>query len=354
MKIRTAEELIADNLIVRHYSGSRAYGTSTPESDVDIRGIFHADAVNLLTPFYPVREVLVAEEEDTKYYELAHFFKLCLDCNPNIVESLWVDRNSIIETTPAYEIIRENRKLFLSTKIKHTTSGYAFAQLKRIKGHNRWINNPQPKDPPLISNYFKLVHGSGAFAKFSPLALNSFFDGVVGNGEGVAAIHVAGGTVFALAPFVREFLHKDNQLIRSEIKALPEDFLLCVFDKDGFTKAKENHKSYWYWKNNRNKKRSALEELYGFDSKHAMHLVRLFRMGMEVLETGEFQVFRKDAKELLEIRNGKWSYEQVLDYTEECDSKLNKLYKTSDLPKKPNVKKVAELLLRVQKELKVY
>lgn len=143
MKIKTANELMRDNLLVKHLAGSHAYGTALPTSDTDYRGIFCADPVNLLTPFYTVREVEDQNEEDTKYYELSHFLKLCLDCNPNIVETLWVDESDVLFSTPAYEFLREHRSEFLSSKIAFTTSGYAFAQLKRIKGHNKWLTQAE-------------------------------------------------------------------------------------------------------------------------------------------------------------------------------------------------------------------
>ena len=146
MKIKTAQELMKDNMLVKHLAGSLAYGTNLPTSDVDYRGIFCADPVNVRTPFFVVKEVEDLEEEDTKLLELAHFMKLCLDCNPNVVETLWVNDDDITFRTPAYDLLQDNRHRLLSSKIAFTTSGYALAQLKRIKGHNKWINNPQPEN----------------------------------------------------------------------------------------------------------------------------------------------------------------------------------------------------------------
>lgn len=140
MKPRTPQELMQQNCIVKHYAGSHAYGTNIASSDVDFRGIFVADPINLRTPFYPIKEVEDSSEEDTKFYELAQFMKLALDCNPNVVETLWVDEQDVVFSTPAYEILRAAAPKLLSSKIAFTTSGYALSQLKRIKGHNKWIN----------------------------------------------------------------------------------------------------------------------------------------------------------------------------------------------------------------------
>lgn len=139
-KVRSAQKLMHDNLLVKHYAGSHAYGTALPTSDVDFRGVFCADPINILTPFFPVREYEDQEEEDTKYYELAHFMKLCLNCNPNIIETLWVEDEDIVFRTPAYDLLRFHRHQLLSSKIAFTTSGYAISQLKRLKQSKKKVN----------------------------------------------------------------------------------------------------------------------------------------------------------------------------------------------------------------------
>lgn len=137
---RSAEQLMAENLIVKHRSGSHAYGTNIATSDEDYRGIFAADPVNIVTPFFPVRESTDVSEEDTKLYELAHFMKLCLECNPNIIETLWVDEEDITLTSVAYQHLRDNREAMLSSKVAFTYSGYAISQLKRLKQSKKKVN----------------------------------------------------------------------------------------------------------------------------------------------------------------------------------------------------------------------
>lgn len=140
MEVRTAQELMKSNCLCKHYAGSHAYGTNIASSDVDFRGIFLADPINLRTPFFPIREVEDSSEEDTKFYELSQFMKLTLDCNPNIIETLWVDKSDVVLTSPGYELLRSYAPQLLSSKIAFTTSGYALSQLKRIKGHNKWLS----------------------------------------------------------------------------------------------------------------------------------------------------------------------------------------------------------------------
>ena len=79
-----------------------------------------------------------------------------------------------------------------------------------------------------------------------------------------------------------------------------------------------------------------------------MHLVRLLRMGKEALETGIITVKRPDAQELLSIRNGAMSYEEILDYANRMNDDIASLIKTSSLPSKPNQVLAANLLLQIQ------
>lgn len=338
--------MMASNTLVKHLAGSLAYGTNLPTSDVDYRGIFCADPINLLTPFFPVREVEDTEEEDTKLYELSHFMKLCLDCNPNIVETLWVEENDITFRTPAYDFLRQHRSELLSSKIAFTTSGYAIAQLKRIKGHNKWITNPQKEEPPRQCDYLSMVQyfGEEKVFKFDPYKFQNDHR-LVPYGADIFGVYPAPG--YQLFESERFTLNKNfDESNRHEFGA---PLMIVKFNRREYDLKKEQHKNYWSWKNKRNEARSELEEEFGYDTKHAMHLVRLLRMGKEALEDGVIQVKRHDAQELLDIRHGKWTYEECVAYAENMDALIrNELYHKTSLPKRPNLHRAAEILMKTQ------
>lgn len=344
-QLKTAQQLMTDNLLVKHYAGSRAYGTNLPTSDTDFRGIFLADPVNIRTPFYPVKEVDDSTEEDTKLYELWQFMKLTLDCNPNVVETLWVDVKDVTYSTPAYEMLRAAAPKLLSSKIAFTTSGYALAQLKRIKGHNKWINNPQPVERPQQVDFISLVHNFTGPKTFK-VNLRDYALGhrlVPFSGDTFGVYQLSG-----YSPFNAETgaLNDDYD---GDSHALGTPMFIVKFNRTVYEQAKEAWTNYWSWKKNRNEKRSVLEEQHGYDTKHAMHLVRLLRMGAEALTTGQLIVRRPDAEELLSIRNGAWTYEQVVEYAEMMDNDVRTiLYPKTSLPKKPDVKLAAQLVLDVQ------
>lgn len=131
-------------------------------------------------------------------------------------------------------------------------------------------------------------------------------------------------------------------------KGAHKPLYLVKHNRAEYSNAREKWTQYWDWKRNRNAKRSALEELHGFDTKHAMHLVRLLRMGKEALTTGVINVKRSDAAELLEIRNGKLTYDEILAYANEVNDEIKALSETTSLPSKPNRLLAAELIMKVQ------
>jgi predicted nucleotidyltransferase len=337
--------MMRENLLVKHYAGSRAYGTALPTSDTDFRGIFVADPVFVRTPFFNVNEVNDSTEEDTVIYELAQFMKLTLDCNPNVIETLWVDESSIVHTTPAYDLLRKNAGALLSRKVAFTTSGYALAQLKRIKGHNKWINNPQPVEAPQQVDYISLVHNFTGKKVFKVNLRDFYYDHrlVPFSGDTFGVYNIE-----KYSPFNAETgtLNTDYQ---GDSDQLGTPLFIVKYNRSVYEAAKETWSNYWTWKKNRNAARSTLEEQFGYDTKHAMHLVRLLRMGAEVLTTGKLLVMRPDAKELLSIRAGAWTYEQVVAYADELDAHIREdLLPNSVLPPKPDTKLAAQLTMEVQ------
>ena len=348
MKIKTAQELMKDNMLVKHLAGSLAYGTNLPTSDVDYRGIFCADPVNVRTPFFVIRETEDEEEEDTKFYELAHFMKLCLDCNPNIIETLWVDDEDIEFRTPAYDLLREHRHRLLSSKLAFTFSGYALAQLKRIKGHNKWINNPQPEKKPEQKEFITMVQWFGE-EKMMPRDFSLLF-----YCEYHRLVPYSGNTLglYPCDEMKQRSYNTDGSLntqFDGDRKELPTPLAILNFNKEEWKTACDRWKQYWDWKKNRNKTRSELEELYGYDTKHAMHLFRLMRMAKEALLTEEILVKRPDAEELIGIRNGSLTYEEVVAWAESMDKEVREVcYKSTNLRKKPDIHFAASLLMDAQ------
>jgi hypothetical protein len=73
-------------------------------------------------------------------------------------------------------------------------------------------------------------------------------------------------------------------------------------------------------------------------------------MCREILETGQVLVKRPDREELLAIREGAWSYEQLVEWSEREDRALEALVHHSPLPAKPDMRKLDALCMAMVEE----
>lgn len=94
-------------------------------------------------------------------------------------------------------------------------------------------------------------------------------------------------------------------------------------------------------------KRKALVDKYGYDCKNAAHLIRLLRMGAEFLKDGELEVERRDANQLLEIKLGQWTLDQVQKEADWGFKMAEMAYHNSTLPAGPDLEKISELTVEV-------
>lgn len=97
----------------------------------------------------------------------------------------------------------------------------------------------------------------------------------------------------------------------------------------------------------RNPARAELERRFGYDTKHAMHLIRLLRMGLEVLRTGELLVRRPDAEELLAIRDGALSFDELLTLATDLQSQFHATVPHPSLARDIDAPRIDALLLEL-------
>lgn len=94
-------------------------------------------------------------------------------------------------------------------------------------------------------------------------------------------------------------------------------------------------------------KRKGLVRKFGYDIKNAAHLIRILRMGIEYLTEGRLYVKRKDATQLLEIKRGEWSLEQVQKEADRLFQLAEEAYVRSTLPNEPDYEKVNNLCVEI-------
>lgn len=317
-------------LFVRH--GSHAYGTNIASSDEDFKGAAIAPK-EYYHGFVNTFEQAESHDPDLVIYELKKFMRLAADCNPSIIEVLWADPNIV---TPAGQKLIDAREMFLSRKAKHTFSGYALGQLKRIRTHHNWLTAP-PKTPPTRAELGLPEHT--VIAKDQLAAAHSAIGKKLldWNLDGLDSVDPAARILLQtkMAECLAEAnVSNDNAYTRAGRTIGIDDNFLRLLDLERQYRARKvGWEQYENWKATRNPARAELEAKWGYDTKHAMHLVRLLRMCREILERGEVLVRRPDAEELLSIRAGAWSYEQLVEWAEREDVALNDVAAASPLPR---------------------
>lgn len=128
-----------------------------------------------------------------------------------------------------------------------------------------------------------------------------------------------------------EALDEARRQIAIEAMTLPRDVIAMLEAERKYRAAMKHWQAFETWKLERNPKRAELEARHGYDTKHAMHLVRLMRTGLEILRTGELHVRRSDAEELRNIREGRWSFEELLAKAADLEAELAAAVRESSL-----------------------
>lgn len=76
------------------------------------------------------------KEYDFQIFNIVKYFELCRQNNPNMIDSLFTPINCVIHCTEVGQIVRDNRKCFLSKEAWAKFRGYSHAQLHKMESKN--------------------------------------------------------------------------------------------------------------------------------------------------------------------------------------------------------------------------
>lgn len=314
---------LGKHVILLGLAGSYSYGTNNAESDIDIRGCALNSKSDLLgmTEF----EQYVDEHTDTVIYGFNKMLQLLLCCNPNTIELLGLKREHYLYLSDIGKQLLEKRKLFLSRRAIHSFGGYADAQLRRLQ---------------------------------NALARDSY-------AQSEKEIHIFNSIKNAMHDITRRYAQFDNGAIRLYIdKAVNPDFETELYlDVTLQHYPLRDYKNMWGEMNNivreydklgkRNKKKDD-----NHLNKHAMHLVRLFMMAIDILEKEEICTYREAEQELLlQIRNGAYQKSdktfcsEFYDLIAEYEKRLAYAAEHTALPQEPDRKAVEEFLIEANERV---
>ena len=319
--LRTDHHL-GDRIMFLTLGGSHAYGTDTSSSDVDIRGCTMNNASEIvgLSTF----EQFVETNTDTTVYAFNKLITLLTNCNPNTIEMLGCKPEHYIYMTDAGKEMIDNRKLFLSKRALYSFGGYANQQLNRLENalaRDR-LAQAQKEEHIRRSMENSVKSFEDRYTEFESGSIELFTD--------VSEREDMDREIFAdihLEHFpARQFNSMMNDLHN----------VLGTYEK----------------LNHRNHKKDDAHL-----NKHAMHLVRLYLMCIDILEKEEILTYREnDIDLLMDIRNGVYQNEDHT-YKPEFFEMVNSLQKrveyakeNTSLPAHPNMKQVEEFVMSVNKK----
>ncbi len=357
---------IHDHTIFLTLTGSRAYGTHTEESDYDFKGIaipppkYYLGVGDGFEQYEGKLSIYYGVDlnHESVIYDLRKYLTLAVNNNPNILEllflsdSYWIKSESHSNWYKKLERIwmplLGHKDLFLSKKCRYTYAGYAHAQLKRIRGHRQWLlkqpdHQPTRKefglsDQPQIPSEQMKAAVSIVDKQIESWTMNP------GEEIPVTVLTRARESIIDLVSHLSSN-DAETEIVIAACRKLgfESNFSETIVREKDYRSACREWKSFLDWKDGRNEKRCQLEQKYGYDTKHAMHLVRLMRTCEEILTNGKLLVTRPDAEELKTIRNGAWKYDDLEQYAKDMDIKMDKLYQLSTLRHSVDKDRISQL-----------
>jgi hypothetical protein len=370
---------LARHTIFVTLAGSHAHGTAREGSDIDLRGVCVAPPSVRLSLFAefeqyegPVEAELAAAVQprlaahpaaarglgvkaECVVFDVAKLLRLCASANPNALELLFSDERDWVLETPAWRRLYEERHRFLTQKVQQTFHGYAMAQLKKIKTHRSWLLHP-PKAKPRRED-FGLPAAGGTLShddqnrieqSIADKLRSYLIDDVVMPKPARVVVQER------MEAFCRDVLSTSNDELEARMRAvathalhLPSDVVSTLNAEKKYRAALKQWDAYQTWQRERNPARAELERRHGYDTKHAMHLIRLMRMGLEALEHGELTVRRPDAAELEAIRDGALPFDDLLEVATHLQGEMERAAATTQLPRDVDPAHVDELTIEL-------
>ena len=318
--LRTNERL-GDRIMLLGLGGSYAYGTYREGSDIDFRGVTLMQPSDLLgmTEFEQYED----ERTDTVIYGFNKLVKLLLECNPNTIEILGLDEDQYVIKSPLGQEIIDNRNIFLSKRALKSFSGFAGMQLRRLQNAVARDKLPQgEREKHMLRsvtnamNDFNLRHAGtnkNGIRLYIDKSENPEFD----------------TEIFVDANY-EHFPLRDYTDLWGTMRAV-----VRAYDNVG--------------RRNRKKDDNHL-------NKHAMHLIRLYIMAIDIVEKGEIRTHRvDDLPLLLSIRRGDYMLEDgtfsqdFFDMLSEYECKLDEAAANTSLPDNPDMEKVERFVERINR-----
>lgn len=314
---------LGDKIILLTLGGSHAYGTNNENSDIDIRGCSLNSKSDLIGMSH--FEQVIDERTDTTIYSFNKLIGLLLNANPNTIEMLGCKEEHYFLITPIGQELLDNRKMFLSKRAANSFGGYANQQLRRLQNALARDAYPQEEKEKHILNSIKFAMAdfSERYQSFDEGSINLYVD---------KSEKTDKETEIFMDVNLSHFPLRDYKSMWSEMNNIVKDYEKL---------------------NSRNSKKDDAHL-----NKHAMHLIRLYLMCLDIFEKEEIVTYRgNDLDLLMDIRRGEFQKPdgtfrtEFFDMVTEYENKLSYAIQNTSLPDSPEFKKVQEFVMSVNERV---
>lgn len=367
--------------------GSNAYGTNDENSDEDHKGLFwipSEDFLSLNPPITAEQGQISCDKHDNTYYSLFEMFKFLKKANPNMLELLWIPEDCEVKTSKTFEHLKQHRDLFVTKQAYHSHAKYAAAQIKKAKGKNKKVMNPQPEERPVREDFCSYIHindlqagvtYNGCIQKNRELNIDPEAFGfdpdeefpvkpfeeklesigfpfrplpIKGSSVNLGECHVASlekcPDIYRLYHYgeqAKGVFRGDGMLVCESISKEDEwnkVIGLLIYNENEYNRAVNDWKSYWTWVKNRNPNRWDNQEkgLNDYDAKNMSHCMRLMMESKNILTPHiGHPIVRfegEDLQLLKDIKNGTLEYDDIMSKVGYLEEELEDLFYQSNLP----------------------
>ena len=380
-------------LLYEYIRGSHLYGLNNELSDVDTSGVYVCTR-NELFGCYGYKPQVSNARHDNTWFEIGELVRLLLKSNPTVMESLFVPEDKILgQMHPLMQMLIDNREQFISKQCFNPFFGYAKSQIEKARGLNKKIVNPvMERLTPYDFIYTFKGQGSTKFSDW--LANRGLYQehcGLVNvpNMHEIYGVYYDFGTHIAthrdwsvnlpfLAYACNYYKDKDIMETKSRLSEMSpigyrgvisadadgnelrlssidekdtQPICFISYNQSGYSSHCRQYTKYQTWVKERNPKRYESNLDKNYDSKNMMHCFRLMHMASEIAE-GKGMILQRtwDRQFLMDVRNHKFEYEEIIDRLEEEKKHMNKLMEQSSIREMIDTDFVNQLMIDIRKK----
>lgn len=378
-------------LLYEYIRGSHLYGLNTESSDVDTSGVFFCTREELFGCFGYKGQVSDARHDNT-WFEIGELIRLLLKSNPTVLEALFVPEDKVLGGVhPLMQMVIDCRAQFISRQCFNPFFGYARSQIEKARGLNKKIVNPiterlTPYDfiytfknqgstkfrdwlterglhpeycglvnVPNMHDIYGVYYDFGAHVKarqgweedvlFLSFASEYFYD---------MSLDETKSRLSATVPIdyrgVVDVKDDGNELRLSSVEdKSTRPICFISYNQSGYSMHCRQYREYQEWVRERNPQRyeSNLDKTY--DSKNMMHCFRLMHMAEEIAEGKGLLLKRTwDRNFLMDVRNHKFEYDEIISMLERDKERMNKKMEQSTIREKIDIDFVNQLMIDIR------